>query len=686
MRHHNPRQKTHPAVMTVLFSAVFLAAAFLITSQLHSLALETKSGDWPPTAGDWLVYNNTAIQNQEIHINGNIIVGENATLRLFNCTVYMDKNNTMFDILGSVHLWNTTVTAQPNTTWTMVVETNATATIENSSMDIGWEFNVGIYALAEIKNSTLTFLNNTHVPASYMGFQGSGVIENTTITSEGQQYCIHAVNGLTNTLWINDSKIINPGIEPTGLGAIYYPFSVGIFSNTRMEIRNTEILPTNYSGAVSYERGEGVVKNLTIRGGLFGVDLMASHAEIKDNRVYDTTAAVSVRYSPPKSYGGGCDYSTPTNITLPRPRITGCVFKNNTYGVALDHANVSIENTTIENSEYAIYGINSAFEENNNTYHNTTRGRAIIYAKTDLVVYRGDGDLADGATVEIEETGWRDWTSNGRVSLNGTTGLLALYTDNNDTTHTYTYHLHISYNTGIRTFWKNITLNPLQAPSTLEVYVPAGPDLVLEKATLSTEAAPPGADVIVQITVKNEWPYPVENVTVVVETPQGYYESTIDRIEANNTATINVTIKTPRYDTEKTVEVTVFVDPNAETEGQYMSQDNNEKTLYLTVKETTPGTVPPMAAIGAAITVLLALFLYTFLKSIRSGTATSAPPEEKTSPTETAGEKTSDSKGAMEKKEEEKPEKGAEPELPEPERPEEPQKEPAQAGETEKTD
>ncbi|MCD6461987.1 MAG: hypothetical protein J7L61_04520 [Thermoplasmata archaeon] len=643
---------------TVALAILLFFASLLIPHPGYPPAAGSVTGDQYPGSGDWMIYNNTTVSGEAVHLTGNLTVGPGINLTITDSTLYMEGNGSVVNVTGELYLENTTIRCEPNLTWTLVVYGSAVAA--GSEIHLGWEMTGSLGSSILVRDSVVVVEDNLWVPASYIGSQGNVSFVNVSFLPAGNQsYVIHFASAwpaYNNTAVMEGCRVSGGGIPYGEMGSIYYPTDAAVYSETALTLRNTTV-ENGKTGCVAVSHGGLWVEGCHLASSTFGVDVLFSSLHVEDTTIYNTSMGVGIRNSPP-ALG---------DPALSVPEIEDSTITGGEYGVLLLSSHVAVRNSTVaNNSLYGVYGINSLYDGEGNDY-STPSANGIapvaVFSSWDVSVFRDGSIPIHGATVSVKETGWQGYTEFGTVALNGSAGLLLYQLDENGREVRPDYTVNVTWNDGLKDYHREWTVNYSSIPEVedrggFRIFLPAGPDLALTNVTVSTTEVSPGGTFFVDITVENLWCYPAENVEVEVQPPWGSFNTTIGSIPANGTATVQIEVTVPDMYPGGTFSLDVWVDPAGTMEGHYIDLTNNHERVDMEVLSYPSGTLPTLS-LAIAFAILLFIFLVSLVRGLRGeGREAEEEKEEEETGTEEgtgAGEKDEapgeEETGAVEKEE-----------------------------------
>ena len=185
-------------VVITIFTVFFLLNPLILSPKIKGEG----TGDYPPTVGgDWIIKNDTYVNDETIVIDGNVTIIENATLTLKNVTLIF--NSSADDIGGiyvdwgaTLNIYDSNVTSQ---SWPFTFQVAGNMTIEGCTISHIWGGIWIQYGDVLIANSTIfnnpeygvicigeVTIVNCEFYSNYCGvlasFFGEAILANNTIT------------------------------------------------------------------------------------------------------------------------------------------------------------------------------------------------------------------------------------------------------------------------------------------------------------------------------------------------------------------------------------------------------------------------------------------------------------------------------------------------------------------------
>ena len=668
-----PMMAFHPRLSAVLLAAFIITSSLALNMAIFS-GEASITGDPPPTGGDWLVQNNTLIENElsadiagnttvinttlnitgsTVFFQGDVRLGENAILDAYDSditfngslniadsaqmlssrsTLHFVGNNTLLTSEGSITLEHTDIGCPAHTLWNMIIfsgEFNAS----DCNITIGWEFNFANGSRMKIENTHILFRNNTYSPSCLMGVQGQTAFLDDVIfdVEEGQHYLFEVLDtGYPAKIEMNRCEFNNGGIPYNSTGGLLYIPETTVYSNSSSFLMENCTFLNDTGGALTfapsmaYPYQTSVVRDTNISGEgerTHGIGCYNSLIDVSRCTIEGAQMGIVFMESP------GIDVLDLSDPSILISRIRNNVLRDNEWGVYLYRGVADISDNDLGGSvEYGILGNNSRLHQDT-TGSNDLSGLGanctpiLFESHIQCIVYRGDGTPQSNSQIYIPETGREPLSTNlqGSIYLNDPTGLLA-YKMDRDGSETYgRYTINASYDTGVYTSYNEFVLEPLNMSyldQPIHIYLDAGPDLKINYIRPSTTTVPSGGTIEVVVNVTNNWWYPVENVTFLAQTDMT--ETIMNAtIPANTTTDVIILLPVGTRQEDCHIEIYVSVDPETAFEGARIDLHNNHFSTPVDILSEPEGEVP-LTGLVVAIAVLLVVFLFSLYRAFAS--------------------------------------------------------------------
>ena len=151
-------------LLSLAILAIFALSIYPIRNVSASI-----SGSTPPASGDWIIDQKTTVDNENITIDGDIIVQD--TLIVRNSVIWFKTNKSFLKVMqdGAIYLENTTIKSYDiNIRWAFDIYSGGKCVIKNSTLiNIGYGGND--YESALWINSDSVVINDTTILDAYIG-------------------------------------------------------------------------------------------------------------------------------------------------------------------------------------------------------------------------------------------------------------------------------------------------------------------------------------------------------------------------------------------------------------------------------------------------------------------------------------------------------------------------------------
>ncbi len=375
------KKKKSYVISFYLLLSLLLAASFTVSNSV----LASITGSSPPASGDWVINSPTTVINENLTIDGNIIV--NSSLKVIDSVIWFKSNKSVLNVTerGSLYLKNVTIKGYNDSVrWVFSIYNGGTCEVDNTTLiNVGYEgaeYQTGVWI-----NSDSVVINNTVIINPYVGIWISGTrnitINNTKIYSDlPTSYMglrVLSSNGIViNNLTIEATKFINAiriehaenvTINNSFLNISTANYVVFLLGSKGVFFYNSEIINYFESGGFgfyAYSSDSIKIVNTTLQSRTHALNIYGgvSNLLVKGSDIISSNGdAVYVRGSDNGNITIDSnrisakivvfDYQNAENITIRNNSITSSVTR---YGSFSHLRNISLINNTVLDAYYGL--------------------------------------------------------------------------------------------------------------------------------------------------------------------------------------------------------------------------------------------------------------------------------------------------------------------------------------------
>lgn len=319
---------------------VYLLSLMLLLTPTMTIAVG--SGSWPPPgSGDWLINQETIVEDETVILNGNLIV--NDTLILVRSTLIF-KSNYIVNVtkLGCLKLINSTIKGENSSIrWSMQVHNGGRIIFDNSRLiGVGYNLFSPVIKVGIWINSSNIIINNTEILNAYYGLY---------LTNN---YNVTVMNTFIEANYTSESSQDPRGVFIAESNKITFENVSVISSDNAVVLSSTHnviLEDCNFTATKHASYGMFVKESYNILFTKGSVNSLQGHGATISNVNNLTFYEIGINASIT-----AIDLKQSNNVTISRSII---LFSTMAFNFE-EASNITIEETIVTNSEYGICATN----------------------------------------------------------------------------------------------------------------------------------------------------------------------------------------------------------------------------------------------------------------------------------------------------------------------------------------